>query len=73
MERSQTMGVLLMGVAALQMLLFLVGAARRSYMAVALPVMAGVSLVSALAFWVGWTMMTAELDELEEELEGGEV
>jgi hypothetical protein len=67
------MGVLLMGVAALQMLLFLVGAARRSYMAVALPVMAGVSLVSALAFWVGWTMMTAELDELEEELEGGEV
>jgi hypothetical protein len=73
MERSQTMWVLLMGVAALQMLLFLVGAARRSYMAVALPVMAGVSLVSALAFWVGWTMMTAELDELEEELEGGEV
>jgi hypothetical protein len=73
MERSQTMGVLLMAAAALQMLLFLVGAARRSYVAVALPVMAGISLVSALAFWVGWTMMTAELDELEEELEAGEV
>ena len=72
MERSQTMGVLLMAAAALQMLLFLVGAARRSYVAVALPVMAGISLVSALAFWVGWTMMTAELDELEEELEAGE-
>jgi hypothetical protein len=67
------MGALLMAAAALQMLIFLVGAARRSYMAVALPVMAGISLVSALAFWVGWTMMTAELDELEEELEGGEV
>jgi hypothetical protein len=73
MERSQTMGALLMAAAALQMLLFLVGAARRSYVAVALPVMAGISLVSALAFWVGWTMMTAELDELEEELEAGEV
>lgn len=73
MERSQTMGALIMAAAALQMLLFLVGAIRRSYMAVALPVMAGISVVSALAFWVGWTMMTAELDELEEELEAGEI
>lgn len=73
MERSQTMGALIMAVAAVQMLLFLVAAARRSYMAVALPVMAGLSVVSALAFWVGWTMMTAELDELEEELEAEEI
>lgn len=69
MERSQSMGALLMAVAVLQMLIFLVGALRRSYMAVALPVMAGLSAVSALAFWVGWTMMTAEaeLEEFEEE------
>ena len=69
MERSRAIGALIMAGAALQMLLFLIGTARRNYMAVALPVMGGLSIISALAFWVGWTMMTAEpeLEELEEE------
>jgi NADH:ubiquinone oxidoreductase subunit H len=69
MERSRAVGALIMAGAALQMLFFLIGAARRSYMAVALPVMGGLSIICALAFWVGWTMMTAEpeLEELEEE------
>jgi hypothetical protein len=68
MERSQTTGVLIMAGAVLEMLLFLYGAARRSYMAVALPVMAAVAAVSALAFWVGWTLLTTE--EEAPELEG---
>jgi hypothetical protein len=65
-------GMLIMAGAALEMLLFLYGAARRSYMAVALPVMAAVAAVSALAFWVGWTLLTTEeeIPELEDESEG---
>ncbi|KPK47550.1 MAG: hypothetical protein AMJ77_02765 [Dehalococcoidia bacterium SM23_28_2] len=68
MERSQQTGVLIMAAAVLQMLLFLWAAARRSYMAVALPVMVALAAISALAFWIGWTMLTTE-SELEEELE----
>jgi hypothetical protein len=72
MGRSQMTGMLIMAGAALEMLLFLYGAARRSYMAVALPVMAAVGAVSALAFWVGWTLLSTEeeIPELEGESEG---
>ena len=72
MDRSQMTGILIMAGAALEMLLFLYGAARRSYMAVALPVMAAVAAVSALAFWVGWTLLTTEeeMPEMEGESEG---
>jgi uncharacterized membrane protein YesL len=64
-------GILIMVGAALEMLLFLYGAARRSYMAVALPVMAAVTAVSALAFWVGWTLLTTEEEVPELEGESG--
>jgi len=72
MDRSQMTGILIMAGAVLEMLLFLYGAARRSYMAVALPVMAAVAAVSALTFWVGWTLLTTEeeVPELEGESEG---
>ena len=42
---------------------------RRSCLAIALPVLAATSVISALAFWVGWTMMNTEPDlaELEEQ------
>jgi hypothetical protein len=72
MDRSKMTGMAIMGGAVLEMLLFLYGAARRSYMAVALPVMAAVAAVSALAFWVGWTLLTTEeeVPELEGESEG---
>ncbi len=62
MERSQMMGAAIMGLAAVQMLLFVIGALRRSYLALALPVASALGVVSALAFWVGWTMMTTEPD-----------
>ena len=41
---------------------------RRSYLVIALPVLAATGLISALAFWVGWTMANTEPDlaELEE-------
>lgn len=73
MDRSQTTGMIIMAAAVLEMLLFLYGAVRRSYMAVALPVMAGVAAVSALAFWVGWTLLTSEPEIPELEGEEGEL
>ena len=70
MDRSQMTGVLIMAGAVMEMLLFLYGTARRSYLALAVPVMAAVAAVSALAFWVGWTLMTTEAEAPE--LEGEE-
>jgi hypothetical protein len=69
MERSQLTGVLIMIGATLQMFLFLWAVARRSYMALALPVMAALAAISALGFWIGWTMFTTEAELEEEELE----
>jgi hypothetical protein len=68
MEKTQLTGVLIMAATVLQMIIFLWATAKRSYMAVALPVMAAVAAVSALAFWIGWTMFTTE-SELEDDLE----
>ena len=64
-EQTRQAGQALMGVAALGVLLMLLGVARRSYLAIALPVAAGVALIGALAFWAGYTMaMTEESDQL---------
>lgn len=69
MERSQLTGVLIMIGATFQMILFLWAIARRSYMALALPVMVALAAISALGFWIGWTMFTTEAELEEEELE----
>ena len=65
MNRARTTGAVLIGAAIVELLLFLYGAARRSYIALALPVGAAMTTVAALTFWVGWTMLTME-DEEEE-------
>ena len=69
MGRSQQLGMFLMIGATIQALVMLVGAARMSYLVIALPVLAAVGVISALAFWVGWTMMNTDPDlaELEEQ------
>ncbi len=69
MDRSQQTGMVIMAAAVLNMVVFVWAVARRSYMAVALPLMTILGAVSALAFWIGWTMFTAEGEEEEEELE----
>lgn len=62
MDRSQRTGLILMAAGALQLLVFLGGIARKSYAALALPILAAVSVASGLAFWIGWTMFTTEPD-----------
>jgi hypothetical protein len=62
-DQSRQLGQALMGGAGLSVLLVLIGMARRSYMAIAVPVAAGLGIVAALAFWVGYTMATTEWEE----------
>ena len=68
MGRSKQLGTFLMIGATIQALIMIVGTMRRSYLVIALPVLAAAGLISALAFWVGWTMANTEPDlaELEE-------
>lgn len=71
MERTRLTGAALMAATALQVLLFIGGATRRSYAALALPVGVIVTVASVLGFWVGWTLLTMEdeLTDLEFEAE----
>lgn len=62
-ERSRQLGQALMAFSVVQLLVFLIGAARRSYATLAIPVLLGVAAVSALAFWVGYTMSVAKWDD----------
>ena len=68
MEGSQRLGAIIMLASVLEMVLFLWAVSRRSYLAVALPVTFVLGALSALAFWIGWTMFTVTEEE-EEELE----
>ena len=68
-ERSRQLGQALMAVSVVQLLVFVLAAMRKSYAALAVPVFFGLTLISGLAFWVGWTMAAAQWDEEEEELE----
>ena len=62
-ERSRQLGQALMALSVVQLLLFFVGAMRRSYLVLALPVAVGLALVSALAYWVGYTLAYARWDD----------
>lgn len=64
-DRSRQLGQGLMALSVVQLLLFAVGAARRSYATLAIPVFIGIGVVSALAFWVGYTMAVAKWDDDE--------
>lgn len=48
--------------AAVELLLFVIGLFRKSYLAIAMPVTGAMAALSALAFWVGWTMLTTPAD-----------
>lgn len=65
-QRSRIFGRVLMGGAAVQLLLFVGAVLRRSYLAIALPVGFAVAALSAVAFWVGYTMAYARWEDDEE-------
>lgn len=62
MDRTRLTGSILMALAALQIVLFVLGVLRRSYAALAIPVTLLVGVISVLAFWVGWTLASMEDD-----------
>ncbi len=66
MQKSQSTGLIIIIVAVFQMVLFLGAALHRSYLALAVPVLSALAAVTTIAFWIGWTMFTAEADEFEE-------
>ena len=66
---SRRVGGLIMVGAVLELLVFLYGLFRRSYAAVAIPVAVAMTGLSALAVWVGWTMLTVEAELPEPEVE----
>ena len=65
MQRSQQTGLIIMAVSAFTLVVFVWAMLRRSYMAIALPVMSALAVVSGLAFWIGWTLSAGEEEDEE--------
>jgi uncharacterized membrane protein YesL len=71
MDKSQMFGLIIVVGAMAEMAIFLFGIAKRSYLALAMPMLFALGAVNLLAVWIGWTMMTTEPElvdnaELEE-------
>lgn len=66
MEKSQQTGLFIMIGSAFTLVLFLWAMLRKSYAAVALPVASALAVVTALVFWIGWTLFTGEEEDEEE-------
>ena len=62
-ERARLLGRALMAGSVLQLVLFLLGVRRRSYVALAIPLLGALTAISALAFWVGYTMANARFGD----------
>ena len=61
-QRSRLIGRALMALAGFQFVFFLLGAARRSYLVLAIPIGVTVGIVSGLLFWIGYTMSVKDWD-----------
>jgi len=67
MDKSQMFGLAIVLGAMTEMMIFLFGVVRRSYMALAIPIFLALSAVNLLAIWIGWTMLTTEAELAEEQ------
>ena len=61
-DSSRAQGALICAGAALVGLVFLVGLLRGAWWSVAVPVGALLAFVLGLAFWVGWTIATVQVE-----------
>ena len=61
-ERSHTAGMIICAVSAITGLFFTIGVLKKSYMALALPVMAGTLGALYIAFWIGRALITTPLE-----------
>jgi hypothetical protein len=62
MDRARSAGVIICIISVVIALLITIGIFSRSYWAIAIPVLVGVLGVMGLAFWIGWTMATTEIE-----------
>lgn len=62
----------MMAVAGVQVLLFTIGVVRRSYLAIAVPVLGAIAAISGLLFWIGYTMVSMEPDAAELDMQEDE-
>ena len=70
-ENSRILGGLVCLGSTLAIVLFLYGLAVHSYWALALPVAALFLFVAGLVFWIGWTIMTVQVEASGEPLVPG--
>ena len=61
-ERSQMYGLAICGASAVAALVFLVGVLRKSYWALAMPVIVGFLGALYVAFWIGRALITTPLE-----------
>jgi hypothetical protein len=59
---TQSQGLLICGAAVLSALIFVIGVLAKSYWAVAIPVAILTLFVLGLTFWVGWTILTVQVE-----------
>lgn len=62
-DQTRQLGRALMALSLVQLLVFLIGATRRSYLVVAVPVGTALALIAGLGFWVGYTMAYTDWDD----------
>ena len=70
-ESSRVLGGMVCLATVLALALFLYGLAVQSYWAIATPVAALLLFVLGLVFWIGWTIMTVQVDASGETLVPG--
>lgn len=61
-DNSRNQGAIICAASAVLALLFVIGVLRGSYLALALPVAALTLFALGLAFWVGWTIYTIQVE-----------
>jgi hypothetical protein len=61
-ERSHTYGMVICAMSAFMALIFGIGILKRSYYAVALPVMGGTLGALYIAFWIGRALITTPIE-----------
>jgi len=67
-NRSRVVGAIICGSAAAMAGTLVVGVRRRSYWAVALPLLVASLGALSIAFWIGWTLVMTRLPPLEPKL-----
>lgn len=62
-DQTRRLGRALMAVSVVQLALFVIGASRRSYVVLAVPVGVALAALAGLGFWVGYTMAHTNWDD----------